>query len=348
MTLTTSEWINLYQSTSNSDRIKAGKVVVGMSPEQIADIKKELEHRKIPIKGKLAAMIKFPEQAKATSNNTSKVFWGEDEWDFLVSKVSALALKEPTTGLACLAGRIMEQMPVHQRRPTHAGLVSDLNKRLIEYNREHWLEVEQELRTAKDELTRRKEALSREEVIASLTDEEIGQFTQRIIDNLSPDDLCSQFSEQTVLDCISQEAVVAHAIAKSFARFGEHTRILEENLTMLSRLLSELPQEKIRRQLQEKAAAPARLPQVAFVGFKAEQIAIVADSLRGRIRIDVIDKNRSRFDSSAEIIIIWTKFISHSFEAQVIQNMKKGARLIRFSGGLEAASREIDRAIRMV
>jgi hypothetical protein len=208
------------------------------------------------------------------------------------------------------------------------------------------LTVEQELDTARSELSRRKEAMTREQVIASLTEEEIGQFRQRIIDDMTADDLCSQFPEHVILDCLSQEAIIAHAFVRTISSMNRHSTLMEENLTMLARLLAELPQEKMRRQVQEAKSAPARLPQVAFVGFKTEQIAIVADALKGRIRIDVVDKNRNRFDSQAEIIIIWTKFISHSFEKSVVQNMKPGARLIRFSGGLENAAKEISRALK--
>jgi hypothetical protein len=347
----TSQWIALYQSERKADRIKAGKMVGTMTHDEILALKAALEHSHIEIRGKLAQALASPSgSCKADSDNQAtssmkKVFWGEDEWDFLVARVSALSLKEPTTGIKNLAERIMQQMPEAQRRPAHAGLVSELNKRLIDYNRTHWLDIEQDLQTAKQEITRRKEAMSREEVIASLTDEEVYLFTPKIVDSMSPFDLVSRFSEQTILDCISTEAIIAKAFINICCNAGEYTRLLEENLTMTTRLLAELPQEKIRRQLQEKPA-PVRLPQVAFVGFKADQIGIVAESLRGKIRIDVIDKNRSTFDSQADIIMLWTTFISHSFEAQVIKNMKKGARLIRFSGGLGTAAKEIERALR--
>jgi phosphoserine phosphatase len=321
-----------------------------MTRDEVLALKTTLEHQHIEIRGKLAQILASPNGQEKNgdghiASGAKKVFWGEDEWDFLVAKVSSLSLKEPTTGIKNLAERIMQQMPEEQRRPAHAGLVSELNKRLIEYNRIHWLDIEQDLQVAKQEIARRKEAMSREEVIASLTDEEVQLFTPKIVDSLSPFDLVSRFSEQTILDCISTEAIVAKAFINICSQAGEHTRLLEENLTMTTRLLADLPQEKIRRQLQEKPA-PVRLPQVAFAGFKAEQIAIVAESLHGRIRIDVVDKNRSTFDSQADIIMLWTTFISHSFEAQVVKNMKKGARLIRFSGGLGTATKEIERALR--
>jgi hypothetical protein len=342
--VTTEQWIALYVSDNQSDKIKSGRLVSELTHDQIVEIKKILDHKKIPIKGKLLLMLKNPNEPK--TSNQHKVFWGEDEWEWLVPKVASLHLKEPTTGITNIATRLMSQMPAEKRRSVHAGLVSELSKRLVEYNRK-WLNLDHELVVANEEIKRRKEAVSREEVIASLTDEEIQGFTDRIIDNLSPIDLCSRFSEQVILDCISTEAVVAQAVIKSFSNFSQHSRVLEENLTMLSRLLAEMPQEKIRKQLEEKSA-PARLPQVAFVGFKAEQIAIVADSLHGRIRLDIIDKNRSRFDSQADIILMWKKFISHSFEAQIVANMKKGARLIRFGGGLESAAREVERAIALL
>ena len=351
--LSTPDLVALYKSPHKADKIKAGKQIGRMNREAILDLRSAMEHHHIPIQGKLAKVLADPagEQPDVSTNgngntiNIKKVFWGEDEWDFIVSRVSALTLKEPTTGIANLAARIMKMMPEEQRRPTHAGLVSELHKRLVEYNHTKWLDVDHELQIAKEELARRKALPTRAEVLTSLTEEEIQGFSQQILDNLSPDDLCSRFSEQTILDCISTEAVITHAFIKTVSDIGQHTRLLEENLTMLSRLLAELPQEKIRRQLQEKTVVPVKLPQVAFVGFKADQIAIIADSLRGRIRIDIIDKNRSRFESQADIIILWKKFVSHSFEAQTVQNMKKGARLIRFGGGLESAAREIERAL---
>ena len=116
---------------------------------------------------------------------------------------------------------------------------------------------------------------------------------------------------------------------------------------MLSRLLAELPQEKLRRQVQEAKDAPARLPQVAFVGFKTDQIAVVVDKLHGKIRVDVVNQNRARFDSQADIIIMWRKFVTHSIRESIIANMKRGARLIEFNGGLENAAKEIERALRL-
>jgi hypothetical protein len=355
----TDEWINLYLSATKADRIRAGKSISKMTPEQIAELKRTLDHRKITIKGRLAIALQSNGSPQppiipvgnhegngyANHTNTRKVFWGEDEWEFLVSRVSTLCMKEPTTGLTSLATRIMKMMPEEQRRSAHAGLVTELGKRLVEYNRTKWLDIDHELQVAKAELDRRKAAPSRQEVIDSLTDEEIQHLTTRVIDNLSPYELCSRFSEQTILDCISPDAIIAQAFIRVVSHTTQHTMLLEENLTMLSRLLAELPAEKLRRQQQEKAVAPAKLPQVAFVGFKSDQIALVVDKLRGRIRVDVIDKNRSRFDSSADIIIMWKKFISHSFQSQITTNMKKGARLIRFDGGLENASKEIERAL---
>lgn len=344
--LSISELVTLYKSNYKPDRIKAGKMVGRMTHEQILDLKKSLDEQHVKISGRLAEALKNPEEtAKRLKNgNQRKIFWGEDEWEFVTPRVSAICLKEPTTSLTNIITRIMEQMPKDKRRPVHAGLVSELSKRLSEYNQTKWLDIDRELQSAKHELTKRKEALSREDVILSLTEEEISGLTNKIIDNISPVDICSRFSEQTILDCISPEAVIAHAFIKICSQVGQHAQLLEENLMMQVRLLAELPHEKMRKQLQEKAA-PARLPQVAFVGFKNDQIAIIADALRGRIRIDVIDKNRTTFDSQADIIILWTKFISHSFQTQVTQNMKKGARLIRFNGGLESAAREIERAL---
>ena len=123
------------------------------------------------------------------------------------------------------------------------------------------------------------------------------------------------------------------------------------NLQMLGRLLSQLPAEKIIQQQKAIGGQTTRLPHVTLVGFKADQGAFVADALKGRARIEIIDKNRKRFESGAEIIVMWARFVDHGIQASIKANMKPTARLIvhnahdEHAGGLKAAINEIKRAL---
>ena len=66
---------------------------------------------------------------------------------------------------------------------------------------------------------------------------------------------------------------------------------------MMGRLLAEMPAEKTAQQQRAIASAGVKLPHVALVGFKGDQGAVIADALKGRAKIEIIDKNRKRFES---------------------------------------------------
>ena len=120
---------------------------------------------------------------------------------------------------------------------------------------------------------------------------------------------------------------------------------------MLGRLLADTPAEKLHRQT---AAARTRIH-----GPKrgAGRVQERPGGLHRRRPAEspgwrLSTRNRNSFHSSADIVLIWCRFIDHGMQWNVQKNMKKGGILIRFDGhgegasGLKGAITEIERALR--
>jgi hypothetical protein len=348
---------------TKGDKIKIGRTAVRLSQTERQQLKKAIEDAGgRPSKGMLDLIAAngnshLPDVLEPTpppepsQEPTRRVLWGEDDWDFVVSRVAKLLMKEPTSGISALARRIMKMMPEDNRRSVHAGLVSELARRLVEYNA-HWLDLEAEVEKLRNELLIRKVAPSKEEILQGLTNEEIRErFTNEVLASLSPDEIVSRLSTETILSCIPTAILTAHSLTRIFENFMQQSRQLDENEVMLGRILAEVPAEKVhRQQVAATQPQPVKLPRIALVGFKNEQGAFIVDGLRGRAKVEIIDKNRSHFESSADIILMWARFVSHSMQDQIKKNMKVGARLITHNyddrpSGLKAAVTELGKAL---
>lgn len=346
-----------YQSGTKGDRIRVGRQAPFLSPGELKELFEAFKQAGIELTGNnallrayQAAFSPLEEHEKGLVSplikgiKTKKVFWGEEDWDFLVSRVAKLSLREPTTGLSNLAERIMQQIPEHNRKSVHAGVVSELAKRLTVYN-ESFLELDAKVQSMQAELDRRKAAPSKEEFFATLSQEEIKErFTAVILENLTSEEVVSRIPHETLLDCIPLSTLIANSFAKVLGNFTQVIQHQEETLLVLARVLAEMPSEKMRKQTQ-LSQVQVKIPQVALVGFLPDQGAFVAEKMHGRARIAIVDKNRKTFESSADVICVWTRFISHAFQESVKKNMKLGAKLILHHGGLETIVREIERAL---
>lgn len=357
------ELASQFVNGTKGDKIKVGKTAVGLSLPERQQLKKAIEDAGgRPSKGLIdlissngnshAEPSPSEPPTDASQEPTKRVCWGEDDWDFVVPRVAKLLLKEPTSGISTLVRRIMKMMPEENRRPVHAGLVSELTRRIIEYN-SHWLDLEDEVEKLKNELLMRKAAPSKEEILQGLAREEIRErFTNEVLANLTPDEIVYRFSVETILSCIPTAALTAFSLTRVFESFSQQARQLDENEVMLGRILAEMPAEKVhRQQLAASQPQPAKLPRIALVGFKADQGAFVADELKGKAKIEIVDKNRSHFESSADIVLMWARFVSHAMQDQIKKKMKLGAKLIIHNqyddrpAGLKAAVGELERAL---
>jgi uncharacterized protein (DUF2267 family) len=140
-------------------------------------------------------------------------------------------------------------------------------------------------------------------------------------------------------------SIVAFAMGQLFSEYATHSKLMEQNLAVLGRVLAEMPTEKIHRQIQS-SATPAQLPKVLLIGFKPEQGGIIADRFHGRIKVETQDKNRKNFSGAvADVIIVLVKFVPQTMIDQIRKAAKSPCRVILHTGGLETVAQEIERIL---
>jgi GGDEF domain-containing protein len=288
-----------------------------------------------------------PQQAR--KRRTVQARWGDAEWNFLVQRVAALQLEHPDQRLSTLAAQAQERLAPHSRRKLHAYDIREFAKRLAAYNKQQadkQAQLELDLEAARIELETRRAAPAREEILSSLADDElIERFAKRLLSILPPDEVVSSFGPDTVLACLPTPSIIAVAMGQLFSEYATHSKLMEQNLAVLGRVLAEMPTEKVHRQTQT-AGTPAQLPKVLLVGFKPEQGGIIADRFHGRVKVETQDKNRKNFaGTAADIIIVLVKFVPQTMVDQIRKAAKSSCRVVLHTGGLETVAQEIERIL---
>ncbi len=289
-----------------------------------------------------------PQQA-VRKRRPAQAKWGEAEWNFLIQRVAALQLEHPDERLSALAEQAQERLAPHSRRKLHSYDIRELTKRLTAYNKQQadkQAQLELDLEAARLELDTRRAAPTRDEILSSLADDElIERFAKRLLSILPPDEVVSSFGADTILACLPTSSIVAFAMGQLFSEYATHSKLMEQNLAVLGRVLADMPTEKIRRQTQS-SGTPAQLPKVLLVGFKPEQGGIIADRFHGRVKVETQDKNRKNFAGTvADIIIVLVKFVPQTMIDQIRKAAKSPCRVILHTGGLETVAQEIERIL---
>ncbi len=286
---------------------------------------------------------------KARRRRTVQARWGDAEWDFLIQRVAALQQEHPDSRLSALADQAQERLAPHSRRTLHNYDIREFTKRLTAYNKrqaDKQAQLELDLEAARIELEARRAAPTRDEVLSSLGDDElIERFARRLLSILPPDEMVSSIGCDTILACLPTSSIVAFAMGQLFGEYATHSKLMEQNLAVLGRVLAEMPAEKIRRQI-PSSGTPAQLPKVLLVGFKPEQGGIIADRFHGRVKVETQDKNRKNFaGTAADIIIVLVKFVPQTMIDQIRKAAKPSCRVIHHTGGLETVAQEIERIL---
>jgi hypothetical protein len=227
--------------------------------------------------------------------------------------------------------------------------MKEFAKRLTAYNQQQvdkQAQLELDLEAARLELDTRRAAPSREDILSSLSDDElIERFAKRLLSIVPPDEVVSAFGTETILACLPTPSLVAFAMGQLFSEYATHSNLMEQNLAVLGRVLAEIPVEKIRRQAQ-LPGTPAQLPKVLLVGFKPEQGGIIADRFYGRAKVETQDKNRKNFSGTvADIIVVLVKFVPQTMVEQIRKAAKSPCRVILHTGGMETVAQEIERIL---
>ena len=285
----------------------------------------------------------------AKRRRTVQAKWGDAEWAFFVERVADLQREHPEERLSSLAEQAQQRLAPHSRRKLYAYDIREIARRLAAYNKEQAdrkAQVGLDLEAARLELESRRAAPSRDQILSSLADEElIERFAKRLLSILPPDEVVGNFSPEAILACLPASSIVAFAMGQLFSEYATHSKLMEQNLAVLGRVLAEMPAEKVRRQAQAPAT-PANCRRCCWWASsrsRAGSSPIVSmDGSRSR----PWTRNRKNFPgTSADIIVVLVKFVPQTMVDQIRRAAKSSCRVILHTGGLETVAQEIERIL---
>ena len=280
-----------------------------------------------------------------------RIYWSDDDWQFIANGVMQARLTEPAASIYLLAERMIAQMPPENRRKVSAGIVEKVATLMVAAN-QRCIDLAAEVELLREQVEGMKAPLTEEEVLQTLTREEIcRRFGDVVLEGFTADDLCAKFSIDTIISCLPTPALMAHTMIRTLETFTAQSRQMDETMNMLGRILADMPAEKLHRQQQAIATVVDKLPRVCLVGFKQDQGAFLGDALRNKAKVEVYNKNRTRFESNADIVVVWGRFVDHALKNSVTKNHKPGGIVIYHDNhdeggrGLRAALVEIERVL---
>ncbi len=240
--------------------------------------------------------------------------WTEEEWDKLADKVCASRKNSPDS-IVTLANRLQKQFPLARQRP---GILTTLAlKPLVE----RVLRREREEKERADRCEQVEAKLTffenapatKEELLKNLTDDEIHQhFLSRILQMLTPDDVSRLFSADQLLSSLSTGDLVAVAAKRLVERMEIPTRFIVQ--------MPEINFTKEKTSPYLKSQTNGRQKKVVVVGMGGSEGRHVRDKVGHLCDLTFIESTKIHKDiipNSADLIILWAKFISHKSDGQV-------------------------------
>jgi hypothetical protein len=246
------------------------------------------------------------------------ISWTDAETDKLADAVAHARMKDPTASfIELVRTAVQTHLPDKRRREIKSVqmipvLVQRVQHKLIEIKTDAG-----SVQSMKDQLAARKTA---DEVLSNLSDFEITQrFGGRVIALMTPATLVANFTTQQLLDGIPVADLAAEAMRRYVMEAcGPRTQ----------------EYEIVKPPAQQVSPRRATKPHVLFVGLKPEQFSHVVEALNEIADCYYAaagDKPAGKYD----LVLLWTKFVSHSDEnhAKTLVTMDK---ILRRSGGLTA------------
>ena len=284
-------------------------------------------------------------------NRRGRVGWSEEEWEHLTDLVEKMRRNNPEPPLAVLINRAQAQIPAERRRKLNGSkamqpIVDRLKERLAAL-----VSSKEEYEKLLHKVADQKEAPTKEEILATLTDEEITQnFSQKILDSLSPYEIFTHYPIETLMEFIPSPMLIGSAVQKVIEGISESSENFNRAFTDLGNAVSTLKKEPA------KVVAPSipiprpisfttgRKPRVVVVGMKGDQPVSLESRLAGRAGFTFIDADQSKptVPSSSDIVVFWAKFCSHRLQNQIRNGLPTSCRLITHHGGVQKLVEQLD------
>jgi len=295
-----------------------------------------------------------PEETRRTRNLVS---WSDEEWDRLAVAVWRARKNDPSETLIGLVKKVMMQFPENRRRTIR---VLNEIKPLVERLQACDAKIEtvsddlefSKLRIA--ELESQKQKIpSRDEILGTLTDEEILQhFGQRVLHLHSPDEILKQYSTDVLLSNIQTPDIVAYAFKAGVEMFLDSQREVAGAVRELTAIVKQASSTSNKTTTHGSKPpmpiprpTPSKLPKVTIVGLLGNQQIKVEERLAGRANFNFVDKNR-RVDAipiGQDVVLLAANFISHALHSAAKKAVDgTNTKLIIHHGGVDMLVRKLD------
>ena len=269
----------------------------------------------------------------------------EEEWDDLAEKLFPSVVKHPTTPLVVLANKLMAQVPVDKRKKFNGHNIEPLSTR-VKDRFESLLKQQTELQELKVKLLGLQSTPSKEEIIAGLSDEEVLQFSQRVIGLMTPHEIMSQFTDDILMEEIQTPVLVGKAVQRTLEMFQEMGDNFNGTLNALKEEIEKKRVEPKRSVGNGAIYAPPQLPKIALIGLKAVQFKEVAEKLADKAQCHYVDKNMRNGETipnACNYVVVWTRHVPHNMQIQAqLKCAKNGSELVYHTGGTDTLVKKLE------
>jgi hypothetical protein len=272
-----------------------------------------------------------PEQLKP---RRTAVRWNEKEWDDLADLVHSMRRNSPDS-ITTLANRAQKQFPKERQRPgilTTAAL-QPLIERIQQKDRDLQVKAQKSDEYATKLSFFKNAPATREELLTSLSDDEIrGSFLPRLLQVVTPIDVIGAFKTEVVLDSVATGDLAAVLVKRLVTDWERPIQVSVQ-----------IPEQREQRPT-PKPKINGTAKKVLIVGAKGDQPRHLREkvgSVADLIFIDTERLDRQSVPKSVDLVVLWSKFVSHQ-QREIILSVVEPRKVLEHFGGLVYLVRRIE------
>ena len=280
-------------------------------------------------------------ESKSTKKKKRKKFvqWDEDEIGFLAIEILQMRREDPGAQIVHLLNKAQAELtPDRRRNITTVGQFEPILKKMKELEDDVWND-HKSIVQYRQKIEEQKEAPSRQEVFESVTEDELEQhFFDRVMDSITPDRIIKSISPQAILEMIPLPQIAAYVTLtqmKNLETLSELESLLWEVVAQVSDEPKPVPNQSPVHPGKDTSETK-RKPKVVFYGLLPRQHRIIDTRIGKEVKCQFVDKKREKdvVPESAEIVVFWARYCSHSLQDQVKSNLPEGCQFVLHHGGI--------------
>jgi len=300
-------------------------------------------------------------------SSSKRIRYTDAEWDNLANIIFQMRQRHPLPPLIRLITRAIQQtFPANRRRKNSDATLRPILERIAQKEKDQQSQLATYHRY-KQTIDTQGRLPSQEELVASLTDEELSGYKERLTAEIYQEAATNPPPEllEKIFEILPVSEVVAHYTPDELLGSIDLSIIVgraAEGLTetwMLKGLQSVLAATPIpkphatKHPAQSKPPAipsPTRIrkPRVAILGCLPNQQNIIRERLKDRAELTFVEKSRgdNAIPDGQDVILHWARFARHSAQKYATEKAKDGCILIVHHGGISKIIEKIEDALK--